>query len=69
MMGNKQIQVDSVPAGNTCALQGIDDFIIKTGSIVELENSYPIKTMKYSVSPVVKVAVSPKNSADLPRLI
>jgi len=25
--------------------------------------------MKYSVSPVVRVAVAPKNAADLPRLV
>lgn len=33
------------------------------------ENAHTIRNMKYSVSPVVRVAVAPKNPADLPRLV
>jgi elongation factor 2 len=32
-------------------------------------NACIIKSMKYSVSPVVRIAISPKNPADLPKLI
>jgi len=69
MMGRKTEPVDSVPVGNTCALVGIDQFIVKCGTLTTEESSYPIVSMKFSVSPVVRVAVEPKNPADLPKLV
>lgn len=69
MMGRKIEPVDSVPCGNTVALVGIDQFLTKTGTLVSEESSYPLKSMKFSVSPVVRVAVEPKNPADLPKLV
>jgi elongation factor 2 len=69
MMGRKTEPVDSVPSGNTCALVGVDQFILKSATITTDEMSYPIITMKFSVSPVVRVAVEPKNPADLPKLV
>jgi len=69
MMGRKTEPVDSVPVGNTCALVGVDQFIAKTGTLVSEEDSYPLVMMKFSVSPVVRVAVEPKNPADLPKLV
>lgn len=42
---------------------------MKTGTISDNENAHNIRVMKYSVSPVVRVAVKPKNQADLPKLI
>jgi len=69
MMGRKTEPVDSVPVGNTCALVGIDQFLVKSGTLSTDETSYPIITMKFSVSPVVRVAVEPKNPADLPKLV
>jgi elongation factor 2 len=69
MMGRKTEPVDSVPVGNTCAIVGIDQFLVKSGTLTTDEDSYPIVTMKFSVSPVVRVAVEPKNPADLPKLV
>jgi elongation factor 2 len=69
MMGRKTEPVDSVPVGNTCALVGIDQFLVKSGTLTTDESSYPLITMKFSVSPVVRVAVEPKNPADLPKLV
>eukprot|EP01117_Protostelium_nocturnum_P000136 TRINITY_DN10214_c0_g1_i1.p1 TRINITY_DN10214_c0_g1~~TRINITY_DN10214_c0_g1_i1.p1 ORF type:complete len:843 (-),score=260.73 TRINITY_DN10214_c0_g1_i1:141-2669(-) len=69
MMGRRTEPVDSVPCGNTCALVGVDQFILKSATITSDETSFPIITMKFSVSPVVRVAVEPKNPADLPKLI
>jgi len=69
MMGRRTEPVDSVPCGNTCALVGIDQFLSKTGTIVSQEDSHPLVTMKFSVSPVVRVAVEPKNPGDLPKLV
>jgi elongation factor 2 len=69
MMGRYTEQVADVPAGNTCALVGVDQYLLKTGTICTEEDAHTIKTMKFSVSPVVRCAVEPKNSADLPKLV
>jgi elongation factor 2 len=69
MMGRRQDAVDSVPCGNTVGLVGLDQFLIKSGTLTDLEEAFPLKDMKYSVSPVVRVAVEPKNPADLPKLV
>jgi elongation factor 2 len=42
---------------------------MKTGTITDHPDAHTIRTMKYSVSPVVRVAVEPKNPADLPKLV
>lgn len=71
MMGRTVESITDVPCGNTVALSGIDQYLIKTGTITtaEIGETYPIRCMKYSVSPVVRVAVRPKNPADLPKLV
>jgi elongation factor 2 len=69
MMGRRTEPVDSVPVGNTCAIVGIDQFLMKSGTLCSEESTHPIVTMKFSVSPVVRVAVEPKNPADLPKLV
>merc|ERR1719201_700365 len=69
MMGRYTEQVADVPAGNTCALVGVDQYLLKSGTIATDEGACCIKTMKFSVSPVVRCAVEPKNSADLPKLV
>lgn len=69
MMGRKTEHVEDVPCGNTCAIVGIDDALSKTGTISTHPEAHTIRNMKYSVAPVVRVAVKPKNPADLPKLI
>ena len=70
-MGRRQDAVDDVPAGNTVALVGLDQFISKNATITgeDCEVAHTIKAMKFSVSPVVRVAVECKNPADLPKLV
>merc|ERR1712211_52291 len=51
------------------ALVGIDQFILKSGTITTIEDAHNIAAMKYSVSPVVKIAVKPKDGKDLPKLV
>jgi elongation factor 2 len=69
MMGRYTETVTDIPAGNTCGLIGIDQYLVKSGTITTSETACCIKTMKFAVSPVVRVAVSVKNSADLPKLV
>ncbi|ABA27376.1 translation elongation factor eEF2 (nucleomorph) [Bigelowiella natans] len=70
-MGRKLESTDYIPCGNTGALIGLDQFIIKTATITDQvnENAYPIKAMKFSVHPVVRRAVNVENPSDLPKLL
>jgi len=69
MMGGKVEAIENVPAGNICGLVGVDQFLVKTGTISTFKEAHNMKQMKFSVSPVVRVAVEPKNPADLPKLV
>lgn len=69
MMGGKVEAIEDVPAGNICGLVGVDQFLVKTGTITTMKEAHNMKVMKFSVSPVVRVAVEPKNPADLPKLV
>jgi len=45
-MGSKSEPIQDVPCGNTVGLQGIDKFMIKTGTITNNKDAFPIKSMK-----------------------
>jgi len=70
-MGRHQEAVEDVPCGNTVALVGLDQYLVKTGTITNADalDAHPLKDMKFSVSPVVRVAVAVKNNTDLPKLV
>jgi elongation factor 2 len=70
-MGRRQDAIDNVPCGNTVAMVGLDQFIQKNATITGEKDvdAHTIKAMKFSVSPVVRVAVECKNSQDLPKLV
>ena len=69
MMGRYTEPIEDVPCGNVCGLVGVDQFIVKTGTISTFEHAHNMRVMKFSVSPVVRVAVECKNPADLPKLV
>merc|ERR1712238_405178 len=69
MMGRTTEQIPDVPCGNTVALVGVDQYILKSGTLMTLESAHNIVAMKYSVSPVVKVAVKVKDGKELPKLV
>merc|ERR1712226_1193267 len=69
MMGRTVEQIADVPCGNTVALVGVDQYILKSGTITTIDDAHNIADMKYSVSPVVKVAVKVKDGKDLPKLV
>lgn len=86
MMGRRTEPIDTIPCGNTVGIVGIDQFVVKTATLIapplprkdykpptldsdEIKTIAPLKNMKYSVSPVVRVAVEPANPAELPKLV
>lgn len=102
MMGRYTEPIEDVPCGNIVGLVGVDQFLVKTGTITTYEQvtktkqknnlfyyyllivvcpqrmdidlmvclqAHNMRVMKFSVSPVVRVAVEAKNPADLPKLV
>jgi len=60
MMGRTVEYIPDVPCGNTVGLVGVDQYLLKTGTISDHPDAHNIRSMKYSVSPVVRVAVKAK---------
>ena len=69
MMGRYVEPIEDVPCGNIVGLVGVDQYLTKTGTITTFDQAHNFKQMKFSVSPVVRVAVEVKNPADLPKLV
>ncbi|KAI0686016.1 P-loop containing nucleoside triphosphate hydrolase protein [Cytidiella melzeri] len=69
MMGRYVEPIEDCPSGNIVGLVGIDQFLLKSGTLTTSETAHNMKVMRFSVSPVVQVAVEVKNAADLPKLV
>ncbi|GAD96119.1 translation elongation factor EF-2 subunit, putative, partial [Paecilomyces variotii No. 5] len=69
MMGRFIEPIEDVPAGNILGLVGVDQFLLKSGTITTHEAAHNLKVMKFSVSPVVQRSVEVKNANDLPKLV
>merc|ERR1712168_269206 len=69
MMGRTVEPIPSVLCGNICGLVGVDSYLVKTGTITTYEAAHNMRVMKFSVSPVVRVAVEPKDPQHLPKLV
>lgn len=69
MMAGKVEPIDNMPAGNIVGLVGIDQFLLKSGTLTTSDTAHNLKVMKFSVSPVVQQSVQVKNAQDLPKLV
>lgn len=69
MMGRYIEPIEDVPAGNIVGLVGVDQFLLKSGTLTTSETAHNLKVMKFSVSPVVRRSVQVKNANDLPKLV
>ena len=69
MMGRYVEPIEDCPSGNIVGLVGIDQFLLKSGTLTTSETAHNMRVMRFSVSPVVQVAVEVKNAADLPKLV
>ena len=69
MMGRFIEPIEDVPAGNILGLVGVDQFLLKSGTLTTSETAHNLKVMKFSVSPVVRRSVEVKNANDLPKLV
>lgn len=69
MMGRFVEPIEDVPAGNIVGLVGVDQFLLKSGTLTTDETAHNLKVMKFSVSPVVQRSVQVTNAQDLPKLV
>ncbi|KAJ7187824.1 P-loop containing nucleoside triphosphate hydrolase protein [Mycena filopes] len=69
MMGRSVEALEDCPAGNIVGLVGIDQFLLKSGTLTTSETAHNMRVMRFSVAAVVQVAVEVKNPADLPKLV
>ncbi|CAB02985.1 Elongation factor 2 [Caenorhabditis elegans] len=69
MMGRFIEPIEDIPSGNIAGLVGVDQYLVKGGTITTYKDAHNMRVMKFSVSPVVRVAVEAKNPADLPKLV
>jgi elongation factor 2 len=66
-MGPNREIVNELPAGNIPALLGIEE--ARAGDTLSTIDIVPFESLKYVSDPVVTVAIEPKHSKDLPKLI
>ncbi|KAF5190676.1 Elongation factor [Thalictrum thalictroides] len=71
LMGKMFESIMDVPCGNTVLIDGLDQFITKNATLANEKDvdAHPIRAMKFSVSPVLRLAVECKVAADLPKLV
>uniref|UniRef100_A0A8R1DRL3 Tr-type G domain-containing protein n=1 Tax=Caenorhabditis japonica TaxID=281687 RepID=A0A8R1DRL3_CAEJA len=67
-----QIEVSVVPAGCWVLIEGIDQPIVKTATIAELQyddDVYIFRPLKFNTRSCVKLAVEPINPSELPKML
>lgn len=66
------IEVNRVPAGNWVLIEGIDQPITKTATIVDPKYDgelFIFRPLKFNTQSVIKIAVEPVNPSELPKML
>ncbi|KAJ7652421.1 eukaryotic translation elongation factor 2 [Mycena polygramma] len=69
MLGGRVHALEDCPAGNIVGLLGIDQFLLRSGTLTTSETAHNMRTIKYSGVPTVQVSVGVEKPADLPSLV
>jgi len=67
-----KVEVNRVPAGNWVLIEGIDQPVVKTATITDLqgeEELYIFRPLKFNTQSVIKIAVEPVNPSELPKML
>lgn len=67
-----KVEVNRIPAGNWVLIEGIDQPIVKTATITDLdttEDVYIFRPLKFNTQSVIKIAVEPVNPSELPKML
>ncbi|WFD32307.1 Cytoplasmic GTPase/eEF2-like protein (ribosomal biogenesis) [Malassezia sp. CBS 17886] len=74
MMGRELLSVERVPAGNLFAVRGVDGAIVRNGTLLRApDGALPAEVVnlagvRRTAKPIVRVALEPRNPADMPKL-
>lgn len=66
------INVDSITAGNWALIEGIEQPIIKTATVIDLDyqnDLYVFRPLKFNTKSIIKIAIEPVNPSELPRML
>lgn len=66
------VEVRSIPAGNWALIEGVDQPIVKTATIIDFdyhEELFIFRPLKFDTKSVIKVAVEPVNPSELPKML
>lgn len=69
LMGRNLETVDEVPAGNIVGIGGLDNVIFKTATLSTTPFCPPFIDLPNIATPILRVAVEPKNLQDMPKLV
>jgi len=69
LMGRDLEELDEVPAGNLFGILGLGDIILKTATISTTLDCPSFGQLHFEVSPILRVALEPKNPAQMPQLV
>lgn len=66
------VEVRSVPAGNWVLIEGIDQPIVKTATVIDSDyhdELFIFRPLKFNIKSVVKIAIEPMNPSELPKML
>lgn len=66
------VEVRSVPAGNWVLIEGIEQPIVKTATLIDSDyhdELYIFRPLKFNTKSVIKIAVEPVNPSELPKML
>ena len=66
------MEVNKVPAGNWVLIEGIDQPIIKTATLVDADIDFELeifRPLRFHTESVIKIAVEPVNPSELPKML
>jgi U5 small nuclear ribonucleoprotein component len=67
-----RVEVNRIPAGNWVLIEGIEQSVVKTSTIIEPKGSEVaqiFRPLKFNTSSVIKIAVEPINPSELPKML
>uniref|UniRef100_A0A6G1S444 U5 small nuclear ribonucleoprotein component n=2 Tax=Aceria tosichella TaxID=561515 RepID=A0A6G1S444_9ACAR len=66
------VEVRSVPAGNWVLIEGVDQPIVKTATILDIDHQdelFTFRPLRFNTKSVIKIAVEPVNPSELPKML
>lgn len=60
--------VDCVPAGNIVAIYGLDQYVLKSGTLASTITCYPMTAITFQAKPMLQVAVEPTHHMNLKQI-